>query len=329
MTDVPGYEGIYALTDDFRVWSYPKLIRSNYYSKGRFLTPSYRDDDLDPTFNLRRKSVRLSLIKFITYNIITEVKSDAPDECIFDIPGYEGRYSITKSGRIWSHAHMCAGKMKGRGLIKGKWLKPSVAYHGYANVILSHRKSWRVHRLMALTFLPKIDGKCYVNHKNMIRNDNRIENLEWVSFSENMKHGLNNNLKRKIPIRPKKLSEESRYSLFLKYLSGKSIELLMAEFRVGSGMCYQIIRDYSNREVRAQKNVTLGRTQEKYHSIVRKFSQEEMDQQLSKVGKVMEDMIAHKIRVEEDGLPTEEEYLKSIAPGTWVPIKDTDKIPKD
>mgnify|MGYP003514841151 FL=1 len=59
---------------------------------------------------------------------------------------------------------------------------------GYYVVNLSSKK-YSVHRLIALTFLNNEDNKPFVNHKNNIPTDNYLSNLEWVTISENIRHG--------------------------------------------------------------------------------------------------------------------------------------------
>lgn len=96
------------------------------------------------------------------------------------IKGYEGQYSVTKSGRVFSH--------KRNKFLNGSDLK------GYIRVKLRDSNNNQkitnklVHRLVAETYIPNPENKLEINHKNSIRNDNRIENLEWATRSENNQH---------------------------------------------------------------------------------------------------------------------------------------------
>lgn len=104
------------------------------------------------------------------------------------IPGYEGKYSISEFGQILSHA-----KSYGFGMHKERWLKPSLC-NGYLVLLLGRGKKnyHRVHHLVALTFLEKIPGKKFINHKDGNKLNNHFSNLEWCTNLENIKHAWEN-----------------------------------------------------------------------------------------------------------------------------------------
>lgn len=108
-----------------------------------------------------------------------------------DIEGYEGMYQISSYGNVRSLDREVHGGYAGTYIRKGAAKALTPDFDGYLSVSL-HKdgkdKVFRVHRLVASAFIPNPDNKLEVNHKDLDKTNNHVDNLEWVTRSENEKH---------------------------------------------------------------------------------------------------------------------------------------------
>ncbi len=102
-----------------------------------------------------------------------------------DCKGYEGKYQVSNRGRVWS-------------VYKQRVMKPYMG-NGYLKVDLiaknGKRKKEYVHRLVALAFIDNLNNHPIVNHIDGNKQNNLVENLEWITQQKNMQHSyyiLNN-----------------------------------------------------------------------------------------------------------------------------------------
>ena len=146
-----------------------------------------------------------------------------------DIQDYEGLYQVSNLGRVKSLGRF-VDKLRLHYWQEEKTLKLRKRVDGYLSVCLSKNgktKTFSVHRLVAVAFIPNPENKTEIDHINAIRTDNSVNNLRWVSHKENMNNSLTiaflsiSKVGENNPFYGKKLSEEIKRKISDR-LSGKN-----------------------------------------------------------------------------------------------------------
>lgn len=128
-----------------------------------------------------------------------------------DVKGYEGLYQVSNLGRVKSLERNIKMRQYVLHTVE-KIMKPIFDGKGYNQITLcksGKMKRISIHRLVATHFIPNTENKPFINHINGIKTDNRVENLEWCTPSENNLH-MYRVLGHKGTMLGRKASEETR-----------------------------------------------------------------------------------------------------------------------
>lgn len=114
--------------------------------------------------------------------LIDVLRDDELDKTIWTKYPYSVGIYVTRDGDVISYK-------------SGKAYKPKqiVVKNGYVVVSIGHSNGSYVHRLVAETFIPNPENKPTINHKDGNRTNNSVDNLEWCTYSENIKHSYQYN----------------------------------------------------------------------------------------------------------------------------------------
>lgn len=133
--------------------------------------------------------LKLEYLNKLIMNTITEIWKEVEE--------YEGLYEVSNFGRVKSLARFAKHSVKGKRKVNETILKNVKDKNGYQLVNL-HRngkmKTVKVHRLVALAFIPNPKNKPQVNHKDGVKSNNFWWNLEWATLSENRQHAYDTGL---------------------------------------------------------------------------------------------------------------------------------------
>lgn len=177
-----------------------------------------------------------------------EAQRQEVEEIFLPVVGYEGLYEVSNLGRI--KTLIPCKRWDGK-----KYLNPQLCKsNGYYKIILWKNKKLKthyLHKVVILAFLENTKNLPIVNHKNGIKTDNNINNLEWATYSDNINHAYANKLN---PAMGEthyltKLTNEIVNSIRIDYAKGKPRKVLEIEFSLKKRTLADIINNVTWRHL--------------------------------------------------------------------------------
>jgi len=189
--------------------------------------------------------------------------TDKPSEEVWkDVKGYEGIYKVSNFGRVKSLDREIAPNNRAPYWRKGKICKQSKSNLGYMTVgftVNNVKVNKYVHRLVAEAFITNVNNYPQVNHIDCDKTNNRINNLEWCTNSQNQIHASKNGLNKLHLHRVAYSGEENGRSLLTKeqvleikkkYIPYKySAKKLAKEYKVSESCITHILNNTSWKKI--------------------------------------------------------------------------------
>ena len=166
----------------------------------------------------------------INSKVAINLKSSQMKKEVFKpVKGYENIYEVSNLGKLKSFDRYVKGKYQNKYFMSGKLFKDNITSKRYKQVGLRNnngiRKMYSVHRLVAIAFISNPKNKPQVNHIDGNKKNNNVNNLEWCTASENLKHSYKNgfhksptHMKNRIGKNSNNYKPVIQYDIFLNYI---------------------------------------------------------------------------------------------------------------
>lgn len=166
-----------------------------------------------------------------------------------DVVGWEGFYQVSSEGSVRSLPRIVRCSNGTVRTCLGRQMQ-GIAERGYVAIRLCDGesktpKAMRVHRLVAMAFIPNPDSKPQVNHIDSNRVNNRVSNLEWVTSRENILHAERVGRRKHLT----KLSADNVMEVRRRWQEGATVRGLAREFGVHLRTMRKIVHGYTRRNV--------------------------------------------------------------------------------
>ena len=224
---------------------------------------SFMHKGVSKAFEIEDFGVSEDIIKVLSSRINDEEKQEIyypyeTDEYKVYTTSNGREYEIFKNGRVYARPFSCTdcyGKGRTR-TFERKECKPSLNSNSYWELNLGGREKekWLLHRLVAYVWCDNPNGYETVDHLDGNKNNNSVENLEWVTREENIKRGFKNGLMRKDNLHANylnwkyssKVTPDIKIMIRKEYEDGKKQIDLAVKYKLSQPQISAIIRDCKN-----------------------------------------------------------------------------------
>jgi len=165
------------------------------------------------------------------------------------VKGYDGYCEVSSLGRVRTIPRKVKSPRGGHAKRSLRMRKPHITDSGYKHTFMyidGNQKGVFVHRLVAEAFIPNPRNKPQINHKNMNKLDNTVENLEWCTRSENMRHMHANT---DVDLRKIRFTKEQEVEIQDRYDDGEALKAIGKDYGVSGGTIEKLVKgqDYKVR----------------------------------------------------------------------------------